>query len=89
MHDLPSYSLKGKNQPAQAGEDAGILDYVKLLLSTNSIEWTVAPPDERALHKYNGNSYTLTHDYSPTCMEGSTTYTLPYWMGRYHGLLDK
>lgn len=26
---------------------------------------------------------------SPTQMEGSTTYTLPYWMGRFHNFLAK
>lgn len=47
----------------------------------------VAAPDERALHKYNGPAYTLASDHSPGTMEGSTTYTLPYWMGVYHGML--
>ena len=50
------------------------------------LKWKVAAADERGLHKYNGSSYSL-GDHQPNCMEGSTTYTLPYWMGRYHGLL--
>ncbi|MBE6783552.1 MAG: hypothetical protein E7536_06025 [Ruminococcaceae bacterium] len=89
MHDLPTYSLKSKHQPAEMGENPEILDYAKLILSASSIEWAVAAPDERALHKYNENSYILNGYYQQTCMEASTTYTLPYWMGRYHGMLSK
>lgn len=49
-------------------------------------EIRVAPFDERGLHKYNGSSYQLSNGNSGR-MEGSTTYTLPYWMGRYHGMI--
>ncbi len=87
--EMPSYSLKSKHQPAEMGENPEIMDYVKLILSSFSIEWAVAAPDERAFHKYNVNSYILNGQYSPTCLEASTTYTLPYWMARYHGMLDK
>lgn len=52
--------------------------------------WNLVPvvpaPDERAMHKYNNSSYILNDD-NPNQMEGSTTYTLPYWMGVYHGML--
>ena len=50
------------------------------------IEYAVAAPDERALHKFNNSTYKLNDD-NPNKMEGSTTYTLPYWMGVYHGML--
>ena len=49
-------------------------------------EIRVAPFDERGLHKYNGSTYGL-EDINPNQMEGSTTYTLPYWLGRYHGMI--
>lgn len=49
--------------------------------------WAVAAPDERSMHKFNGASYGLTNNNDPNTMEGSTTYTLPYWMGIYHGML--
>ncbi len=88
MNDLPSYSLKAENQPAEVGENPEILDYIKLILSANNIEWAVAAPDERSLHKYNENPYNLNHHYHSGCMQNSATYTLPYWMGRYHGLLE-
>lgn len=66
-------------------------DIIKLIgivvsVAIGRLEWKVAAADERGLHKYNGSSYSLT-DHQPNCMEGSTTYTLPYWMGRYHGML--
>ncbi len=67
--------------------DNNILKILGMVLSLTSLKWKVAPADERALHKYNGSSYRLESDHEPNCMEGSTTYTLPYWMGRYHGLL--
>ncbi|MBC5737485.1 Ig-like domain-containing protein [Lawsonibacter faecis] len=49
-------------------------------------EIRVVPFDERAIHKYNGSTYRLNDDDSNQ-MESSTTYTLPYWMGRYHGMI--
>lgn len=52
--------------------------------STDDIR--VVPFDERAVHKYNGATYVLRDD-NLSQMEGSTTYTLPYWMGRYHGMI--
>ena len=55
--------------------------------TTNEI--SVAPFDERSVHKYNRSSYKLTDGGrdDPNSMEGSTIYTLPYWMGRYHGMI--
>ena len=50
------------------------------------VQYAVAAPDERALHKFNNSTYKLNDD-NPYRMEGSTTYTLPYWMGVYHGML--
>ncbi|MBR3588811.1 MAG: Ig-like domain-containing protein [Clostridia bacterium] len=88
MWRTPTYSLKGKG-PAEVSENPEILDYVKFVLSANGIKWAVAAPDERSMHKYNENSYLLTAYHQSNLMEGSTTYTLPYWMGRYHGILDK
>lgn len=51
------------------------------------LKWAVAAPDERSLHKFNNNTFGLTGDYNPNQMEGPTTYTLPFWMGLYHGML--
>ena len=60
---------------------------IGIVLSVGNLNWKVAAPDERALHKFNNSTYKLDSDHSPYAMEGSTTYTLPYWMGRYHGML--
>ena len=66
---------------------SGVAGIFSALQDGPSLEWTVAPADERALHKYNGPTYRLETDYNPNCMEGSTTYTLPYWLGVYHNML--
>ncbi|MBQ6873676.1 MAG: Ig-like domain-containing protein [Clostridia bacterium] len=70
--------------------DNDILKIAGIVISAaaGNIKWAVAAPDERSMHKYNGSSYRLDGDYNPNQMEGSTTYTLPYWMGRYHGMLE-
>ncbi len=67
--------------------DNNILKMVGIVLALGKFEWKVAPADERAMHKYNGSTFEMDSSYNPNEMEGSTTYTLPYWMGRYHGML--
>lgn len=74
-------------KPWFSDSDNNILKIIGMVLALNNLEWKVAAADERALHKYNGSSYRLESDHQVNCMEGSTTYTLPYWMGRYHGML--
>ena len=64
-----------------------ILSIIDALQYAPDLEWAVAAPDERSMHKYNGSTYGLDNDYNPWQMEGSTTYTLPYWMGIYHNML--
>ncbi len=68
--------------------DNEIIRLIGIVLTVGKLEWKVAAPDERALHKFNNSTYKLDSDHSPYSMEGSTTYTLPYWMGRYHGMLQ-
>jgi len=79
------YNIQGDNEVLDLG--GSILGIFTALEKGPYLEWDVAPADERALHKYNGESYRLETDYNPNCMEGSTTYTLPYWMGIYHNML--
>lgn len=62
-------------------------DILKYLLYVSQLDWAVAPPDERAFHKYNNSSFWLDSHYNPKSLEGSTTYTLPYWLGMYHDML--
>ena len=74
-------------KPLFADSKNGILQVLGVVLTGTKLQWKVAAPDERELHKYNGSSYRLGTESQANEMEGSTTYTLPYWMGRYHGLL--
>lgn len=67
--------------------DNQILKTVGMVLALGKLESKVAPADERAMHKYNGSTYEMDNCHNPGEMEGSTTYSLPYWMGRYHGML--
>ena len=74
-------------KPLFSDSDSGVLQIIGVVLAGGDLPWKVAAPDERELHKYNGSSYWLGTYSNSTVMEGSTTYTLPYWMGRYHGML--
>lgn len=47
----------------------------------------VLPADERSIHKFNHVNYDSIHGGNINEMEASTTYTLPYWFGVYHGML--
>ena len=67
--------------------DNKILKMIGIVFGLSKFDWAVAPADERALHKYNGSTYVMDGAYNPGEMEGSTTYSLPYWMGRYHNML--
>ncbi len=82
-----SYSLKDGKMPDIDTEDTASI--VKYVLKALTLDWAVAAPDERSIHKYNNNSYDLAEHYSPNCMEPSTIYTLPYWMGRYHNMIKE
>lgn len=74
-------------KPLFHSSDNNIIKLIGIVLSASKLKWKVAAPDERSIHKFNGSSYVLYGSYNPNHMEGSTTYTLPYWMGRYHGML--
>ena len=74
-------------KPWFSDSDNEIIRLIGIVLTVGNLKWKVAAPDERALHKFNSSTYKLDSDHSPYAMEGSTTYTLPYWMGRYHGML--
>ena len=67
--------------------DNNIIKVIGIVLSAGNLTWKIAAPDERSIHKFNNSTYILEENYSPNSMEGSTYYTLPYWMGRYHGML--
>lgn len=83
-----SFDANGYLPPFWDSENT-TLRLVGAVLGLGKLDWKVAAPDERALHKYNGSTYVLDSAYNPGEMEGSTTYSLPYWMGRYHNMLAK
>ena len=87
LREVLSYNKKTSGEIAPLEKDAEILDIVKYVFAASKADWAVAPPDERMLYKYNTSSYFLDLYTNPACMQGSTTYTLPYWMGVYHGII--
>lgn len=95
--DLNDVGIDGTNElsfdpdaytPPFWDSDNDILKMVGLVWGLGKYEWSVAAPDERAFHKYNGSTFDINDAHNPGEMEGSTTYSLPYWMGRYHGMLE-
>ena len=48
----------------------------------------VLPADERALNKMNNTTFTNISGARPSFMQPSTVYTLPYWFGIYHHMLE-
>ena len=89
IQNCPSYSLEGMSEPLILPENAEIGDIIKFIFGILSIDWAVAPPDERAMHKFNESSYNLDVNHYTAFKEASTVYTLPYWMGRYHNMLSE
>lgn len=87
LRERLTYNKKTSIRITPLEENPEILDIVKYVLTAPKVDWAVAPPDERTLYKYNTSSYYLELFSNPYCMQGSTTYTLPYWMGVYHGVI--
>lgn len=87
LRERLSYNKKISGEITPLESNPEIADIVKFMLAAANADWAVAPPDERALYKYNISSYFLDIYTNPYCMQGSTTYTLPYWMGVYHGVI--
>ncbi len=87
FREVLSYNKKTSGEIAPLEKNAEIPDIVEFILNASKADWAVAAPDERTLYKYNTSSYFLDIYSNPTCMQGSTTYTLPYWMGVYHGII--
>lgn len=94
--DLDDLGIGGTNElsfdpdkytPPFWNSDNDILKMIGLVWGLGKYEFSVAAPDERSFHKYNGSTFDISNAHNPGEMEGSTTYSLPYWMGRYHGML--
>ncbi len=87
LNSTLSYSVEDGVTLPELTAESDIEDIANYLLVVSQLDWTVAAPDERSIHKYNSCSYSLDSGYDPRYMESSTTYTLPYWLGVYHGML--
>jgi hypothetical protein len=48
---------------------------------------TLLPPDERPVMKWNGNPFDIDGGSGGRGEDDGAAFLLPYWMGRYHGLL--
>ena len=54
----------------------------------NIYQVKVLPADERSIHKFNGATFDRPDgNHVPSVIEAVTPYTLPYWLGVYHGML--
>ena len=89
LRETLTYNLKTSKPLPKADKDTDILGVIEYVLTVSQADWAVAPPDERQLYKYNTSSYFLERYYNPGCMQPSTTYTLPYWLGVYHGIIER
>ena len=83
-----SFDANGYLPPFWKSENT-TLRLIGAIIGLGKLDWKVAAADERSLHKYNGSTYEIDNAHNPGEMEGSTTYSLPYWMGRYHNMLVK
>ena len=83
-----SFDANGYLPPFWKSEN-NTLRLIGAIIGLGKLDWKVAAADERSLHKYNGSTYEIDNAHNPGEMEGSTTYSLPYWMGRYHNMLVK
>jgi hypothetical protein len=48
---------------------------------------TLLPPDERPVMKWNSNPFDIDGGSDGRGEDDGAAFLLPYWMGRYHGLL--
>ena len=54
----------------------------------NIYQIKVLPADERSNHKFNGATFNrIDENHGPNSVEGSTTFSTPYWFGVYHNLI--
>lgn len=88
LRERLTYNLKTSPELPEPADNPEIIDITKFVLIASKLNWAVAAPDERSIHKYNESSYFLDWYHNTNCMQASTTYTLPYWMGIYHQIIE-
>ena len=89
LREVLTYDKKTSEEITPLDSDSEIIDVVKYVIAASKVDWAVAPPDEKSFAKYNLSAYHLDDYVNPNCMQASTTYTLPYWMGVYHGVINQ
>ena len=82
-----SYRIPKTGRLENLDPDSEIPDIIKYIIKVSTLEYAIPASDERNLKKFNQSNYNLDSGYSNSCMMNSTTYTLPYWMGVYHGII--
>lgn len=87
LRERLTYNKKTSTAMPEPVENPEITDILTFVIKASTLDWEVAAPDERSMHKYNNSSYFLEWYHSPACMQASTTYTLPYWLGVYHEII--
>ena len=84
--DTICWSAHHEDRPDVYADDGGYgWEAISRDRDTNEIR--VVPADERGIHKFDNTTYNLNHKNNPQLMEGCTNFTMPYWLGRYHGLI--
>ncbi|MCR5150890.1 MAG: Ig-like domain-containing protein [Clostridiales bacterium] len=84
-----TYDIGGSPVLPALSEKPDTKEIIRFALKLNGIKAAVAAPDERAHHKYNDSTYPLGGYHYTNQLTTSTTYTLPYWLGVYHGMIEK
>ena len=66
-----------------------------LIWDTQQAEWGEEPQllrplpyDEKPVEKYDSNPFIADRTHGGFCVEDGTIFLLPYWLGRYEGLID-
>ena len=54
----------------------------------NIYEINPLPQDERNIHKYNRATYVSIDSSNKNSWESATVFTLPYWLGVYHKMIE-
>ena len=84
--DTICWSAHHEDRPDVYADDGGY-GWEAISRDRDTDEIRVVPADERGIHKFDNTTYNLNHKNNPQLMEGCTNFTMPYWLGRYHGLI--
>lgn len=63
-------------------------DLIHVIVNADKLEYGIMAPDERNIFKYGHTPYFANSNYRDDRHDGCETYSLPYWLGRYHNMLE-